>query len=87
MINLIDNIFSPFLLWLNTISSYLTNLSVPLSRPINLSKYFSIFSFLGPAWTTVITTAISLVVIYLILMVVIKNIDLLLKFWNFVKFW
>ena len=87
MINLIDNIFRPFLMWLNQLTSYLTNLSVPLSRPLDLSKYFSIFAFLGPAWTTVITTAISLIVIYLILMVIVNNLDLLIKFWHMIKFW
>lgn len=87
MINLIDNIFSPILGWLNQVYSYLVHLSVPLSRPLNLSNYFSIFNFLGPVWTTCITTMISLTVIYLVLMVIIRNIDAIIKFIQLIKFW
>lgn len=87
MINLIDNIFGPILGWLNQAYSYLVHLSVPLSRPLNLSNYFSVFAFLGPAWTTVITTSITLTVLYLVVMVIVRNIDAIIKFIQLIKFW
>lgn len=87
MINMIDSIFSPLIGWLSTIYSYLTDISVPLSRPINLSNYFGVFKVLGPAWTTVITTTISLTVIYLVVMVIMQNLGFIIKFKNLIKWW
>lgn len=85
--DLIDAILSPVILWLTQIYDRLHSLSVPLARPLNLSLYFGYFSVLGPVWTTVVTTIISLSVIYFILFVIMKNIDLILKFKSLIKWW
>lgn len=87
MRDLIDSIFSPLLLWLTDIYSRIHELSVPLARPINLSNYFGIFNFLGPTWTSCITTIIALAVIYFIVYIIVANIGLIIKFKNMVKWW
>jgi hypothetical protein len=87
MRDLIDSIFSPFLNWLTDIYNRIHDLSVPLARPINLSSYFGFFSFLGPVWTTCISTIIALAVVYFIAYVVVNNIGLIQRFKNLIKWW
>lgn len=87
MRDLIDTIFSPLLNWLTDLYNRISGLSVPLARPLNLSNYFGYFKFLGPTWTTCITTTISLTVIYLIAYVIVANMGLITKFKNMVKWW
>lgn len=87
MQNLIDTIFGPVLGWLHMISDQLHNLSVPVSRPINFGRYFGHFSFLGPAWITVITTVCTLGFIYLLLYFIMSADGLFGKFKNRIKWW
>jgi hypothetical protein len=87
MNDLIDSIFAPLLGWLTDLYNRINSLSVPLSRPLNLSNYFGYFSLLGTAWTTVITSIIALAAIYFIAYVIVKNIGLIIKFKNLIKWW
>lgn len=87
MRNLIDTIFGPVLNWLNNISQSIRDLSVPVSRPLDPSKYFGYFGFLGSHWITLITTVMTLGFIYLLLYLIVTNIGLLIKFKNMIKWW
>jgi hypothetical protein len=87
MRDLVDSIFTPLLLWLTDLYNRIHELSIPLARPLNLSNYFGYFNFLGPTWTSCITTVIGLSVIYFIAYVIMANIGLLIKFKNMVKWW
>lgn len=87
MRNLIDTIFGPVLSWLNNISTSIRELSVPVSRPIDPSRYFGYFSFLGPHWVTLVTTILTLGFIYLVVYFIVTNIGLFMKFKNMIKWW
>ena len=87
MRNFIDTLFDPVLGFLNPIAASLRNLSVPLSRPLDLGKYFGYFSFLGPAWMTVITTTCTLAFIYLTLYFIMNSQGLYQRFKDSVKWW
>ncbi|MNC20245.1 hypothetical protein D3C81_1001780 [compost metagenome] len=87
MRNLIDTIFAPVLAWLNGIADRLSDLSVPVSRPLILGRYFGYFSWLGPYWTTFITTTCTLAFIYMIVYFIRSQSDLFLRFKNMIKWW
>lgn len=87
MRSLIDSVFTPFLSWLESIYTYLFQLSVPLARPLDLSNYFGYFKFLGVHWMNLINTICALGFIYLITYIIIANIGLIIKFKNLVKWW
>lgn len=87
MRNLVDTIFSPVLNFLNIISDSLRSLSIPIARPIDFSRYLGYFNFLGPAWTTFITTVCTLAFIYFIVFFITSNMGLFIKFKNFIKWW
>lgn len=87
MRDLVDTVFGPSIGWLTAIYDKLSSLSIPLSRPLDLSNYFGYFKIMGPTWTSCITTTIALSVIYLIAYVIVSNIGLLIKFKDTVKWW
>ncbi|AHM67482.1 hypothetical protein PPSQR21_038440 [Paenibacillus polymyxa SQR-21] len=87
MRNFVDSIFGPILGWLNGIAVSLSDLSVPLSRPLNFSKYFGYFSFLGSTWMTFITTCCTLAFIYLIVYIIKTQWGLILHVKDLIKWW
>lgn len=87
MRNLIDTIFGPVLIWLNNISSSISSLSVPVSRPINFGRYFGHLSFLGPHWITFITTVCTLAFIYFVIYLIKTQSGLFIKFKDMIKWW
>ena len=87
MKNLIDTIFSPVLLFLNSISDSLRSLSVPLARPLDFGKYLGHFTFLGPVWITFITTVCTLGFIYFLVYFIVNNMGLFQKLKNFIHWW
>ncbi|MNN62873.1 hypothetical protein D3C81_1782070 [compost metagenome] len=87
MRNLVDSVFSPLINWLNNVISYLQHLSVPLSRPLDYSKYFGYFSMLGSYWMTLITTVCVLSFIYMITYIIVANIGLIRKFKDLIQWW
>lgn len=87
MRNIIDSIFGPVLTWLNDIYVSISNLFVPLSRPINFGRYFGYFSFLGPVWITFIQTVCTLAFIYFVVYLIKTQTGLFLKFKDFIKWW
>ncbi len=87
MKGVIDTVFNPLLNWLNGIFNSIMNLSVPLSHPLNLSKYLGLFSYLGPTWTSFVTTACALGFIYLVAYLIVAQRGLLIKFKDMIKWW
>lgn len=87
MIALVDSIFSPVLAWLGSIYSSISNLSVPVSRPLDLSKYFGVFGYFGSAWIDFIKTVCALAFIYGVCYLVVTQIDLFRKFKDVIKWW
>lgn len=87
MRNLIDSLFRPVLDWLANTTSYLSDLSVPVSMPVDFSKYFGYFSVLGPKWQLMITTLMALLFIYFLVYLIMSNIGLLRKFKDVIKWW
>lgn len=87
MRDLIDSFISPLLVWLQSIYDRLHDLSVPLSRPLNLSNYLGYFNILGGTWTSCISTMLALSVIYFILWVIVSNIGLISRFKTLIKWW
>lgn len=87
MRSIVDTIFAPVINWLNSIIGFLQNLSVPLARPLDLSKYFGYFSILGAHWMTLITTVCALSFIYMITYLIVANWGLFIKFKNGLKWW
>lgn len=74
-------------MFLNSISESLRSLSVPVARPIDFGKYLGHFSFMGPVWTTFITTLATLGFIYLLMFFIVNNMGLFQKFKNMIKWW
>lgn len=87
MHNFIDTIFNPVIGWLDSIAANLRSLSVPVSRPLDFGRYFGQFSFLGPAWTTLITTICTLGFIYFVLFFIMANAGLFQKFKDKIQWW
>ncbi len=85
--NFIDTLFGPVLGWLSSVSGAIRDMSVPVSRPLNFGRYFGYFSFLGPAWMTVITTACVLAFIYFVTYFVVNSQGLYQRFKDSVKWW
>lgn len=84
---LIDTVFGPVLDWLQMIFDYIMKLSVPVSHPIDLSKYFGFFQYMGSAWMSFVTTVVSLVFIYGVAFVVVNFQSLFIKFKETIKWW
>lgn len=87
MHNFIDTIFYPVTSWLSSMSSHLSELSVPLSHPIPIQKYLGIFSLLGGAWTSFIVNACLMAFIYMVCLLIVAQNGLFLKFKNNIKWW
>lgn len=87
MRSLVDSIFSPLLIWLETIFSRIHQLSVPLGRPLNINNYIGYLSFLGPQWIKFITSSLALAFVYLMTYIIVANIGLIIKFKNMIKWW
>jgi hypothetical protein len=85
--DLIDSIFNPLLTWLTDVYNRISELSIPLARPLDLSNYFGFFNFLGPNWTSLINTILALSFIYLMTYVIVTNLHLIVKFKNLIKWW
>lgn len=84
---LIDTIFAPLLGWLNNLQEYILMLSVPVSRPFEVSNYLGPFVLLGPVWMTFITTALFLGFVYVVLYIVMSVTGLSIKFKDLIKWW
>lgn len=84
---IIDSILGPVLQWLASISSYINQLSVPVSRPIDLSNYLGYFGMLGPYWLSFIQTVIGLAFIYMIAFIIVTQQGLFIKFKDMIKWW
>lgn len=69
------------------ISDQLRYLSVPVSHPLDFSKYFGYFSFLGPKWTLVISTICGLAFIYFLVFFIMNSRGLYQKFKDSVQWW
>lgn len=87
MIALIDTIFGPVIGWLISIRSSINDLSVPMSRPINISNYLGPFALLGPYWITFISTACVFAFIYIVAFIVMSSQGLFIKFKDSIKWW
>lgn len=87
MRNLIDSVFAPVIGWLQMIIDNLRGVSVPLSRPFDLSNYVGYVSIFGPYWEMFVKQALLLLVVYLITYVVINNMGLIIKFKDMIKWW
>ncbi len=87
MIALIDTIFAPLLGWLLNIRTMISELSVPLSRPINVSDYFGPFALLGPYWITFITTGAFLGFVYIVTFLIVSSNGMVIKFKDTIKWW
>ncbi len=87
MRDFVDSLFNPILHWLGLLHSSLYDLSVPMSRPLNFSKYFGYFSFLGPTWMTFITTCCTLAFVYLIVYVIKTQWGLIVHVKDLIKWW
>lgn len=87
MKNLIDTIFNPILDFIDNISSSLSELSIPLSRPIPIENYLAVFNYLGPYWTAFLISIITMAFIYLVIYIIISQKDLLIDFKNLLKWW
>jgi hypothetical protein len=87
MRSLVDSIFSPLMMWLDSIISRIDLLSVPLGRPLNINNYIGYLSFLGANWIQFITTAFALAFVYLITYLIVANMGVIIKFKNMVKWW
>lgn len=87
MIALIDTIFAPLLGWLMDIRSNISELSVPLARPINIGSYMGPFALLGPYWITFITTSAFLAFVYVVAFIIMASNGLFIKFKDSVKWW
>lgn len=87
MRSIVDSIFSPFLSWLTDIYVKISELSIPVSKPLNLGHYFGWFNILGTGWRLFITTTIALFFIYMVVYLIVTNMHLLNKFKNLIKWW
>lgn len=87
MIALIDTIFKPVLAWLAMIKSHINSLSVPLSRPLEVSDYLGPLALFGPYWLTFVTTAFVFGFIFVTVYVIMSLSGLLIKFKDTIKWW
>ncbi len=87
MIAIIDTIFEPLLSWLLMIRTHISSLSVPVSRPLNISQYLGPLALFGPYWLTFITTAFTFGFIFLTAYVVMSMQGVLGKFKDTIKWW
>lgn len=87
MIALIDSIFAPLLGWLMNIRGFITELSVPVARPINISNYLGPFVLLGPYWMTFISTAALLGFVYVVTFIIVSTNGMAIKFKDTIKWW
>lgn len=85
----VDTIFSPFLLFLESIYNILVSarLSVPTTAKLDIFDFFPYFSYFGSSWTRFIVTAAFLAFMYLVLYAVINNIGFLQKLKDLLKWW
>lgn len=84
---LIDTIFHPVLNWLTTIFETIQQLSVPLSRPVDIGMYLGPFVLLGSGWITFISTACALAFIYIVAFIVVAQRGLFIRFKDVIKWW
>lgn len=87
MIALIDTIFAPVLLWLESIQQSIKSLSVPVARPFDLGQYLGWFRLLGPWWVTFVTTACFLACVYMIAFVIVSYRGMYISFKDSIKWW
>lgn len=84
---LIDTIFGPVLNWLTNMYNSIHDLSVPLSRPLNVDKYFGVIGLMGNGWMDFAKTVCALSFIYGISYIVVTQIELFRKFKDMIKWW
>lgn len=83
----IDTIFSPVLGWLQSVITTIDSLSIPFSRPLNISYYFGYFSMFGNGWVFFIKTVTTLAFLYGVSYLVVTQIGLFIKFKDMIKWW
>lgn len=84
---LIDTIFAPVLTWLHSIQTYISRLSVPVSRPLDISDYIGPFALLGTGWISFISTVCALAFIYIVCFVIVAYQGMFIKFKDTIKWW
>lgn len=84
---LIDTIFNPVLTWLQSIIVAIDSLSIPFSRPLNISNYFGYFSLFGNGWVFFIKTVTTLAFMYGVTYIVVTQMGLFIKFKDMIKWW
>jgi hypothetical protein len=84
---LIDSVFKPVLNWLQNIYDSISDLIVPISRPLNVDNYFGVFGYFGSGWQDFAETVCVLAFIYVVCYVIVTQIELLRKFKDLVKWW
>lgn len=87
MRNFIDTVFNPLLNWLNSIYNNLSELSVPLSHPLDISKYLGVFALLGGGWISFIVNVCLMAFIYIVCFIIVAQNGLYLKFKDSIKWW
>lgn len=87
MIALIDTIFAPFLNWLIQIRSYISDLSIPMARPLQVADYLGPFALLGGYWISFISMAFALGFIYIVAFIIMSLNGLTIKFKDLIKWW
>lgn len=87
MKSIIDTIFNPVLNWLDKIISAIQDLSVPVSRAIDINVYLGPLALLGPYWVTFITTVCFLAFVYMVTFIIVAQQGLFIKFKDTIKWW
>lgn len=87
MKSLIDTVFKPLLTWLKMIYTNIHELSVPLSRPIDIADYLGVFAYLGPFWISFIVNVCLLAFVYVVTFIIVAQQGLIIKFKDTVKWW
>lgn len=87
MKSLIDTVFKPLLTWLNLVYTNISELKVPVSRPLDISLYLGPFAYLGPYWIAFIGTVCLLAFIYVVTFIIIAQQGIIIKFKDTVKWW
>lgn len=85
--DLIDTVFLPVLNFLNSLYNSIKELSIPVSRPINISKYLGVFGYLGPSWVLFIVNGALLGFIYIVCYLFVAQRGLFSKFKDTIKWW
>ena len=87
MTNFIDSIFSPIIQLLDWMINKFSELGTITAKGVRLDDYFSVFTILGTAWTSVIISFITSLIFLFILYMIQKQSRVLLWFKDLIKWW